>query len=557
MAENRRLLNLTPVMIAALCISASAVAADTSNTITRYSHIPEKVKEMLDMGKLSLSKHLEVTIALKLRNEGELDQKISEIYRPGSPTFHQFMTSDEFKQDYAPTHEAMDAERALLEAQGVAIQSVSENGVFIKAEGSVKTFNEAFHTEIHRFLKKDGGTYFAPAKELELPSDSQVDAVVGLSDISRNSFNGKFRTLEAASRSGGIQGYTPSDFRSGYAIPASATGAGQTLALLEVAGYREADITAYESQFNLPNVPLQNISVDNASGKINGMATSEATMDIELLVGMAPQASKILIYEGAGSSKGLLDIYAKIASDNLAKQISTSIAQPEDEMTASALQAENTVFKQMIAQGQVLYAAAGDTGQDADGKRVGVQDPASQPNVVGVGGTELKLSATGSYVSETTWHGSPATGGGAGGGGISTVWSIPSWQVGAATADTQASTKMRNVPDVSLDSSPDPGYAIYIAGHWQSVAGTSAAAPLWSAFTALVNQQRVANNKSVIGFTDPAIYQLAESSNYPQYFNDVADGSTNGLFKATTGYDNATGWGSFKGADLLQALVNY
>jgi len=69
-----------------------------------------------------------------------------------------------------------------------------------------------------------------------------------------------------------------------------------------------------------------------------------------------------------------------------------------------------------------------------------------------------------------------------------------------------------------------------------------------------VNQARASNNLPVIGFFNPTLYQVAQGSNYNSLFHDVNDGSTNGLFPAVTGYDLATGWGSFNGNPLLAQL---
>ncbi len=324
--------------------------------------------------------------------------------------------------------------------------------------------------------------------------------------------------------------------------------------MFELDGFTQSDITAYENAFGLPHVPLQVILIDGFSGT-PGDGAAEVTLDIELMIAMAPGVSSILVYEGPNSGQGLIDTYNRIATDNRAKSVSTSWGLPEDESTSSLLTAENQIFKQMATQGQILYAASGDSGAYDDGSALSVDDPASQPMVVGVGGTSLTTTSGGAYVSETTWSTGTGPGHNGGGGGISSVWSIPSWQVGAAGAGSLASTTMRNVPDVSFDADPNTGYAIYFEGQWLVFGGTSCAAPLWAAFTALVNQSLVAANKSALGFPNPTYYQLGESSFYSSTFHDINDHSTNGYYPAVTGYDLATGWGSFRGDALLSYLV--
>jgi len=299
------------------------------------------------------------------------------------------------------------------------------------------------------------------------------------------------------------------------------------------------------------------VLVDGYSGA-SGSGAAEVTLDIELQAALATGASKILVYEGPNTTAGVIDTYNKIATDNIAKEISTSWGEAEQYETSTTRTAEQTAFKQMAAQGQTIYAAAGDSGAyDYRRTKPAVDDPASQPYMCGVGGTSLTTNgAGGSYKSETTWNGGSISAG-AGGGGISSVWPIPSYQSGVVSAASKGSTTYRNVPDVSLDADPNTGYAVYYNGGWTIYGGTSCAAPLWAAFTALVNQQRASAGKAPLGQANPAIYATAKSSAYSLDFHDIADGSTNLYYPAVKGYDDATGWGSFQGSALLGALAAY
>ena len=97
---------------------------------------------------------------------------------------------------------------------------------------------------------------------------------------------------------------------------------------------------------------------------------------------------------------------------------------------ASSTTPENTLFQEAADQGQTILAASGEPGA-ADcclGTARAVDDPASQPYVTGVGGTKVGTSP------ETVWNDSY----GAGGGGVSTLWTQPSYQSSAAVAQTAA-----------------------------------------------------------------------------------------------------------------------
>ncbi len=255
--------------------------------------------------------------------------------------------------------------------------------------------------------------------------------------------------------------------------------------------------------------------------------SAEVTLDIELQIALAPGASKIIVYEGPNSDSGVIDTYNRIATDNLAKQISTSWGLDEGDTSTAVFSSENAAFQQMALQGQSIYAASGDSGAYDNGTALSVDDPASQPYVVGVGGTTLFVNPDETYNYETTWNTDNKVSDGAGGGGFSSIWPIPAWQQGIASA---ASATMRNVPDVSLNADPDTGYSVYHmakANGWTVYGGTSCAAPLWAAFTARVNQQRAANGIPPLGFANPSIYQIATGARYGDDFHDIADGSTN------------------------------
>jgi kumamolisin len=361
-------------------------------------------------------------------------------------------------------------------------------------------------------------------------------------------------SMENLAGSGPSGGLSPSDIHNAYHLSTKMNGAGQSLALFELDGYSQADIEAYEKNFGISLVKLKNILVHGALGGSGGQGAPEVTLDIELMIALAPKADQILVYEGTNDEQGILATYAQIANDNQARQISTSWGLSEDQTTAALLQTEDAIFKQMAAQGQALFAAAGDSGAYDDGKTLSVDDPASQPYVVGVGGTSLKIKSGGQRVSETSWNTNNTPQGGGGGGGISSVWNIPGWQVHAITAESLASRVKRNVPDVSLNADPNGGYAIYSGASWTIYGGTSCAAPLWAAFHALVNQRREQKKLNPLGFPNPSYYLIGTSQNYPSAFYDIEDFSTNMHYPAVPGYDESTGWGTFNGNGLIKAL---
>ncbi|HYX50730.1 MAG TPA: S8 family serine peptidase, partial [Ktedonobacteraceae bacterium] len=272
-------------------------------------------------------------------------------------------------------------------------------------------------------------------------------------------------------------------------------------------------------------------------------------LDMEVVGALAPHASQI-VYEGPNTTQGLNDTYNQIVLGNKAHIVSTSWGLCEKDSGASELQTLDNIFKKGAAQGISFFAAAGDSGAyDCGDGSLGVDSPASDPFVTGVGGTNLQLNA-GAYGSESVWSNPSDTqrspNGAGGGGGLSNTFAQPSWQKGPGTQSGK-----REVPDVSADADPATGYATYCtvanAGcpstGWITIGGTSAAAPLWAGSTALINQYLQSQNKALIGSANSALYGLFNAQQQSPAFHDVTSGN-NLKYPATQGYDMASGIGS-------------
>ena len=192
------------------------------------------------------------------------------------------------------------------------------------------------------------------------------------------------------------------------------------------------------------------------------------------------------------SPGGADDILNRMATDNLASQLSSSWGIGDDSIA-------DQIYKQFAAQGQSFFQGSGDNCSFYPGSQLGYAD---NPYVTLVGGTTLTTTGPGGgYVSETVWHSGTNEGSG---GGISTNYTIPVWQQGLNMSTNGGSTTMRNVPDVALTA--DNIWVISDNGVGGAFTGTSAAAPLWAAFTALINEQALENGETPVGFLNPALY---------------------------------------------------
>jgi subtilase family serine protease len=367
--------------------------------------------------------------------------------------------------------------------------------------------------------------------------------------------------------------YTANKLATAYSFSslysASDLGAGQTVAIFELEPNEASDISAYKSCYGI-STSVTYIEEDGGAG--TGYGSGEAALDIEDVAGLAPDA-KIDVYQAPNSGTGLIDNYTAIVDADTAKVVSTSWGLCEPLEGSSVISEENTIFEQAATQGQSVFAAAGDHGSEdcyaSNGSTsLAVDDPASQPFVTGVGGTSL--SAIGPPPTQTVWNES-STSEGAGGGGISSSWKMPSYQSGAPSTlnvinshssgtpcAAVSGSYCREVPDVTADADPYDGYVVFYDGEWTAIGGTSAAAPLWAAFMALTN----AGCTAPIGFANPTLYNVAGSSSYSSTFSDITSGNNDytgtnsGLYPAGTAYDMGSGLGSPKGSALPAALCS-
>ena len=520
------------------------------------------------VGRVSPLETVPLALTLPLRDPAGLSDLLGRLYTPGDPMQGRFLTPDEFAQRFGPTPEDYAAVADFARRAGLTVTGTHPNRLILDVAGPASAVESALRVHLGRYRGASGRLFRAPDADPSVPAAlaGRLAGVVGLDTFAVHRPHLR-PALNPESGSGPKGGLAPSDIRNAYHLTGGQGGAGQAVALYELDGYLASDITAYQGAFGLPALAPTTVLVDGATGAA-GANTDEVALDIELAQALAPNLGHVYVYEtpSDGLDAHYLDAYSRIATDNLAKQVSTSWGSPESTNTQAFLQAENAIFQQMAVQGQSMFSATGDNGAydnagaNPDGSlnpnalgTLSVDDPGSQPYVTGVGGTRLSSGPGGAYQSEAAW-GSPADTtlspqGSGGGGGFSVQWPVPSYQAGISPAPAN-----RSVPDVALNADPNTGYSVYTSGAWHVFGGTSVGAPLWAGFTALVNGQRAAAGLAPVGFLNPPLYQIGASASYAGGFNDVKTGS-NLFYPARTGYDNASGLGTFSGDALLNTLA--
>src|SRR5215469_8791253 len=573
-----RKLAITVVTVALLGFSVLSVAIiarakqDDSPYLLSSQTVP-LVSHAQSLGAANAQQQLNLSVGLQLRNRQELQGLLSDMYNPQSSLYHHFLTPQQFAAEFGPTAGQQQRVIAYLRQQGLGIVHVSSNGLLIDASATVAQAESAFRVTINNY-RRGANVFYANANAPTIPGSlSSIIASIGGLDNSvhmhpllhlagpahGNTKPGKGNTTRQAHaqpHAGPAGGYTPADLNGAYdanpLLQSGVQGNNQTVAVFELDGYQSSDITQYLQNYNLGTPSITNVLVDGSNGSA-GQGAIEVALDIEVVAAMAPHASQI-VYEGPNTTQGVNDTYNQIVTDKKAQVATTSWGECEAQSGNAELQTLDNILSQGSAEGIAIYAASGDSGAyDCNDTNLAVDSPAGDPNITGVGGTNLQLN-NGAYGSESVWSNPSDTQrspqGAGGGGGISSFFKEPSWQTGPGVQN-QYSNGNREVPDVSADADPATGYSVYCtvaasgcsSTGWITVGGTSAAAPLWAGSTALINEYLQNQQKPRMGFANPVLYGLANAQTQFPPFHDVTSG-TNLYYPATSGYDEASGWGS-------------
>lgn len=364
--------------------------------------------------------------------------------------------------------------------------------------------------------------------------------------------------------------YGPDQIRTAYNIQPllnkGITGAGRTIVIIDA--YQSPtirqDLALFDSVWGYRNPTFNIIAPDGLTpfdptdpNQVGWSA--EISLDVQWSHAIAPGATIDLVLAKSNQDADILSATAFAVEHRLGDVISQSFGEAETCMDPILLRKQHQVFDEAGQKGITLFASAGDQGAaqpTCDGTSFfkSVSTPASDPNVTGVGGTNLVANATsGAYRSESVWNDSF----GAGGGGFSTVYRRPDYQQGVVKQAQQ-----RGVPDVTYNGDVQGGVLAawgvpFGVGAFFIFGGTSAGSPQWSGIIALADQM----GRHRLGAINATLYDIAKSD-----FHDITVGDNSctvavcGLFvqgfSAKPGWDAASGLGSPNVAKLIPLLLH-
>jgi hypothetical protein len=529
---------------------------------------------------VSAPSNLMITASVGLFDKTQSDSLqalLSGLYDPGSSLYHQFLTSSQYSDIFAPS--TADYASAVGYFQGYGLTTyTSQSRLFINLEGTAAQFSAALNTQLMLY-SYNRLTFYENSVPLYLPQSiaQYATSVIGMENYT---FYVPYHIIQQVNPSSPIPPfappYQPSALEGAYnetgLLNSGYNGTGRTIVLVD-AGYGDKSIQVDASEFSLtyslPN-PIVSIQTVNSSDTIqdvqldteNGVLSQvpglgvlsgwdvETALDVEWSHAMAPGANLINMISfdpGVGLDQA---VATAITTAQPGYIISQSFGQwegfsnvtytggPPGQTDAGYV---DPFYQMAAATGVTVLASSGDSGSTSQSGAppATVNWPASDPWVTAVGGTAIQISSGGQWQSEAAWSCDP----GCTGGGYSTSYPRPSYQSGPGLPVTGQYANSRGVPDIAADADPNTGVVYVVNGVNYGVAfslgGTSLASPLWAGVIATLESFK----SSIFGFYSPTAYSILNSPGYKSQFHDITSGS-NGVYSAGPGWDPTTGIGS-------------
>ena len=559
-------------------------------------------KHSVDLGLVPNDRKLD-SLSLRFNmtqaQQADLTQLLAAQLDPSSPSYHQWLTSEQFGARFGLSSSDLAKVSSWLTSQGFSITSVARSSTFITFSGTVGQVEQAFGTTIHN-VSLHGEQHFSNLAAPTLPSAiaGVVLAVTGLDDFklkprarARNTTTEQLQPFYSVTTNGTTSHYiAPSDLYTIYNYPSSSTlnGTGITIAVMGQSAIRPADVTAFRAAAGLSaTLPIQTLVPTSTNPGFSANDIDEAQLDVEWSGAGAPGATINFIYSTDVINSSLT--YAIDTSPTIAPIITISYGGCESGFSSSFVSSTNQLLQMANAKGITVMSSSGDSGAtDCDTSGVAseglnVDFPSSSPYATSAGGTMFNEGSnsatywntgTGSagsakgYIPEVPWNETTATGGlddgGAGGGGASGFFAKPAWQVGLGVPNDSS----RDVPDVSLNAAAQhDGYVVcsqgsctngFLSSNGQPnvFGGTSFVAPTLAGILALVEQHL---GTGALGNIGPTLYGLANGPTASSIFHDITSGNISVVcsqgtpncpnggsigYSAATGYDLATGLGT-------------
>ena len=539
--------------------------------MTVYVPLPGSKKSLLPnsrpAGPVNPSELASLTV--RVRSAGDPKALQKRVYEQAAKPLakREYLTHEQLAEQHGASKEDLDKVEAFAQQHDLFVVRRSAPARTIELRGKLADLRAAFHADVGMYHHSTG-TYRGRQGEIAVPQELQpiITGVFGFdtrpkhrattsgrrstpSPGKTSGASGANRARKAASAKGsaaagpgGQNGVASTEFASRYNFPTQSNGTkldgtGQTIAIIELGGgYRTSDLKVFFHEIGVKTPTVASISVDTAASNPTtaDSADGEVMLDIEVAGAAAPNATFAVYFAPNNGDKGFIDAISAAVHDAERKPsvISISWGGPEDPTDQMGINEFHDLFASAGALGITVCVAAGDHGTadeisgQWDGK-IHVDHPACDDLVLACGGTQIDNGI------DVVWNdGTPLDQGGwATGGGISEVFTVPSYQTAANKIISIDDGKPgRGVPDIAMSAT---NYFTRVDRQEGASGGTSAVAPLMAALVALLNQAKQKN----VGFLNPFLYSNVAKG----VVHDVTSG-TNAITNTVKGYNAGPGW---------------
>lgn len=510
----------------------------------------------------------QISVRLRPRAPEALRRFVDRLLRQ-TPSRRRHLTREQFAERFGARLADVAALERFAHSHSLTVARVDRATRTVRLEGTARAFAAAFEVRLTR-VRTSKGTYRMRSGAIHLPRALR-EIVVGVHGLDNRPVARPHLRHPRQSRQ--FRGtFTAPEVGKLYGFPRGLDGRGQCVALIELnelgsrgkpkgAGYTQSDLKAYFKKLGMPLPAISAIGV-NGGANLPGHSSfdGEVTLDVQVAAAIAPAAA-IAVYFTPNTSDGFIDAVKAAVHDTVRRPsvISISWGGPEDvreEVSKQMLDGVQEALLEAAALGITVCVSAGDSGSADMGSdwdhKPHADFPASSPYALACGGTHLTTRRGGIHA-ETVWNTGPK--GGAGGGGISTVFARPFYQRRLAAPRAAKGFRGRALPDVAGNAAPASGYRVYVGGRWRVIGGTSAVAPLMAGLIACLNQRLQRRGQSLAGCLNGALYAAdgASCRDITVGNNDLY-GTMHGTYSAAVGWDACSGWGVPIGKRLLQLL---
>jgi PKD repeat protein len=524
---------------------------------------------------------MSVAVGLAPTDPSAVSGLLSALYSPGSPQYHDFLSTSALAERFGPSPPALASAESYFERSDLQV-TVSPDHLLLLVSGPSARLASAFGTSFEEYDEAAGGWFVSHPTAASLPAIAPWSGVYGLGNrtpLVPESMAAPTLRPAVGPLAGCAAGGTdlaPCQIWQAYnmtsLISGGTDGSGVRVAVVDAYSSAEpqsglsSDLSTFAMTYGLSVGSVNFVYPDPAPGDLN-VSTNvgwnlEDALDLEWARAAAPGASIDMTFS-PNAGVGLYEAVDWLVAHQAVNVISMSWGEPDvgifnaynqpcsvacNASTDGSYGILSPILADAAAEGISVFAASGDCGSADGTSGVATNYPASDPDVTGVGGTVLSVTANG-WSGESAWSGN-ATGaqapgcqnqGGSGGGYA--PFPRPWWQETLAPKPTG-----RGVPDVALDAA-NP-VAVVLNGRSVGVEGTSLSTPVWAGIAAIGDQLA----GGPLGFLNPSIYRIAAGNNYSVDFHDIVQGE-NG-YSAGPGWDPVTGLGSPRVASLVSDLAH-